>query len=194
MAIETEIKFRVCDIAALEEQLQAAGFHLETPRAFESNTLYDTPTRAMRTRTEILRLRGYNGHWIVTHKRPPAAETGMNAEGDPHKHRIELETVVANGAIMAEIFLALGLTPAFRYEKWRTEWSDGSGHCVIDETPIGIFAELEGSPEWIDLSARKLGIDRTSYMTESYGRLFEQWRAKHESQAENLTFEEIQLS
>jgi len=31
-------------------------------------------------------------------------------------------------------------------------------------------------------------------MTESYGRLFEQWRAKHESQAENLTFEEIQLS
>jgi adenylate cyclase class 2 len=188
MSIETEIKFRVADTAALSERLVEAGFHLQTPRSFESNTLYDTPGREMRARTEILRIRGYNGHWTVTHKRPPAVETGLNAEGDPHKHRVELETEVADGELLAEIFLSLGLVPAFRYEKWRTEWSDGEGHCVLDETPIGIYAELEGPPAWIDRAAAHLGVDRSAYITLSYGRLFEEWREEHDSTAEDLTF------
>ena len=191
MAIETEIKFRVFDVAALEKQLQGVGFHLETPRSFESNTLYDTPDREMRARTEILRIRGYNGRWVVTHKRPPAAETGLNADGDLHKHRVELETEVADGELMAEIFCSLGLAPAFRYEKWRTEWSDGTGHCVIDETPIGTFAELEGSSEWIDQAAERLGVKQSDYMTLSYGRLFEQWKEEHHSHVEDLTFAAI---
>jgi len=191
MAIETEIKFRVATIAALTERLLAAGFHLQTPRAFESNTLYDTPDRQMRARTEILRIRGYDGRWTVTHKRPPEAATGLNAEGDPHKHRIELETEVGDGALLAEIFLSLGLRPSFRYEKWRAEWSDGQGHCVLDETPIGIYAELEGEPEWIDAAAVRLGVDKSAYMTQSYGRLFEQWREEHHSEVEDLTFAAI---
>jgi len=48
MPIETEIKFRVDDLAGLSRRLEAAGFRLQTPRAFESNVLYDTPDRAMR--------------------------------------------------------------------------------------------------------------------------------------------------
>ena len=191
MAIETEIKIRVDDPAVFSLRLEEAGFHLQTPRAFESNTLYDTPDRRMRARTEILRIRGYAGRWTVTHKRLPAAETGLNSEGDPHKHRIETETTVGDGQPLAEIFLALGLTPAFRYEKWRTEWSDGEGHCVLDETPIGIYAELEGESAWIDRTAARLQIAREQYITLSYGRLFEQWCEEHGSAAENLTFAAI---
>ena len=86
------------------------------------------------------------------------------------------------------IFLSLGLVAAFRYEKWRTEWEDGEGHCVVDETPIGDYAELEGSPEWIDRTAARLGIDRAEYMTLSYGRLFDLWRQQHASHAPDLTF------
>jgi adenylate cyclase class 2 len=191
MAIETEIKFRLDDPAAFSLRLEKAGFHVVTPRAFESNTLYDTPDRRMRARTEILRIRGYAGRWTVTHKRPPAAETGLNCEGDPHKHRIETETTVGDGEQLVEIFLSLGLVPAFRYEKWRTEWSDGEGHCVLDETPIGIYAELEGEPAWIDRTAARLRIARDQYITLSYGRLFEQWCADRQSSAENLTFAEV---
>jgi adenylate cyclase class 2 len=191
MAIETEIKFRVEDVPALSLRLQEAGFRLQTPRSFESNVLYDTPDRAMRARTEILRIRSYDGHWKVTHKRPPSAGPGSLASEDVHKHRVETETEVADGAVLAEVFHSLGLVPAFRYEKWRTEWTDGEGHCVIDETPIGVYAELEGSSEWIDRSAPRLGIERTQYMTLSYGRLFEQWRDEHHSTAEDLTFEAI---
>lgn len=184
MTIETEIKFKVADLPGLAERLKAAGFTLHTPRAFESNVLYDTADRRMRARTEILRIRNYDGRWTVTHKRLPDNRPGL----DSHKHRIETESGVADGHAFEEIFLALGLVAAFRYEKWRTEWHDGEGHCVVDETPIGNYAELEGSPEWIDRAAARLGIKHEQYITLSYGRLFEQWRAKHGSSATDLTF------
>jgi adenylate cyclase, class 2 len=187
MAIETEIKIRVEDLAGFEGRLRVAGFRLETPRQFESNVLYDTPDRKMRGRTEILRIRNYGGRWVVTHKRIPDSGVGE----DRHKHRVETETEVADGAVLAEIFTALGLVAAFRYEKWRSEWSDGQGHCVVDETPIGNFAELEGRAEWIDETAARLGVSPSEYMTLSYGRLFEQWQAEHHSTAQDLTFEAI---
>jgi adenylate cyclase class 2 len=187
MAIETEIKFRVDDVANLARRLEAAGFRVLTARNFESNVLYDTPDRQMRSRTEILRIRSYAGHWTLTHKRLPAHGHGE----DRHKHRVETETGIADGNSLAELFVSLGLVAAFRYEKWRTEWEDGEGHCVVDETPIGNFAELEGSAEWIDRAAARLGVSQSEYNTLSYGRLFDQWRERHQSDAQDLTFTAI---
>jgi adenylate cyclase class 2 len=196
MPVETEIKFRLDDLAdhhdptglaTLTARLEAAGFTLVTPRNFESNVLYDTPDRQMRARTEILRIRNYAGRWTLTHKRLPDEGPGE----DTHKHRIETETEISDGEALAGVFLSLGLVPAFRYEKWRTEWRSGEGHCVVDETPIGNYAELEGPDEWIDQAAARLGIDRSRYITLSYGRLFEQWREQHNSSAEDLTFADV---
>lgn len=190
MSIETEIKFRVENVDKLAIQLREAGFREQTPRTFESNVLYDTPDRTMRGRTEILRIRNYAGKWTVTHKRLPDVGPGEDA----HKHRVETETEVGDGDVLAQIFKSLGLVEAFRYEKWRSEWSDGEGHCVIDETPIGNFAELEGLPEWIDRTAARIGVDRAAYLTLSYGRLFEQWRAEHHSDANDLTFDAVSIA
>ena len=187
MPIETEIKFRVINLDALAQQLQSAEFRLETPRSFESNVLYDTPDRQLRARTEILRIRSYAGRWTLTLKRLPLSGPAE----DRHKHRIETETAVADGTALAEVFLSLGLVAAFRYEKWRTEWSDGEGHCVVDETPIGDYAELEGPSAWIDRAAARLGVDPAQYVTLSYGRLFEVWRDQHSSSANDLTFAAI---
>jgi adenylate cyclase, class 2 len=187
MAIETEIKFRVASVGELVMQLRGAGFRQQTPRTFESNVLYDTPDRKMRARTEILRIRNYAGKWIVTHKRPPDAGPGEDA----HKHRVETETEVDDGEVLAQVFLSIGLVAAFRYEKWRSEWTDDEGHCVIDETPIGDYAELEGSPDWIDRTAARIGVSRADYITLSYGRLFEQWREEHHSEANDLTFDAV---
>lgn len=187
VAVETEIKFRVADVAKLNARLERTGFRLETPRTFESNVLYDTRERSLRARTEIVRIRNYGDKCTLTHKRLPEQGPGE----DRHKHRIETETQVADGKALAEVFSSLGLTPAFRYEKWRSEWSDGEGHCVVDETPIGNFAELEGMPEWIDRVAAELGVEPSEYMTLSYGRLFELWREEHKSTAEHLTFADV---
>jgi adenylate cyclase class 2 len=187
MAVETEIKFRVVDLAGLSARLEAAGFQVQTTRSFESNVLYDTPDRRLRAMTEILRIRQYAGRTVLTHKRLP----DVGPSEDTHKHRIETETDVSDGAALEQVFLSLGLRPAFRYEKWRTEWREGEGHCVVDETPIGSFAELEGPAEWIDRAAAKLAVDPSEYITLSYGRLFDLWRAEHSSTAQDLTFEAV---
>jgi adenylate cyclase class 2 len=190
MPVETEIKFRVENPAGLTQRLETFGFHVKTPRSFESNVLYDTPDRQMRARTEILRIRSYAGRWTLTHKRLPDSGPGE----DTHKHRIETETEVSDGEALAAVFGSLGLVAAFRYEKWRSEWEDGEGHCVVDETPIGDFAELEGTDEWIDRTAKLLGIDPAQYITLSYGRLFEQWREREGSTAQDLTFAAVAAS
>ena len=187
MPVETEIKFRVDDVPGLNHRLEDAGFHLQTPRSFESNVLYDTPDRRLRARTEILRLRSYAGRWTLTHKRLPDSGPGE----DTHKHRMETETAISDGDALAQVLRSIGLTAAFRYEKWRTEWADGEGHCVVDETPIGNFAELEGPAQWIDSTAQRLGVDPGGYITLSYGRLFDTWRERHGSQAQDLTFAAI---
>ena len=192
---EIELKFPVSDPAALQALLPGLGFHLETPRTFEHNTLYDTPTRDLRARKQILRLRQYGPLCILTHKRQPDRDP---IDTTRYKIRIETETVVAEGSALAEIFLQLGYAPAFVYEKYRTEWShpispDSTtlAHLVIDETPIGNYAELEGPTDWIDRTLADLGVDPATCLTDSYGKLFTDWKTRATHPAENLTFAEI---
>ena len=187
-AVETEVKFRVHDLPRLEALLASAGFQQVTPRTFEHNTLFDTPDRALRAQQSILRVRRYGDRWVVTHKALPP---NGNPTSERHKHRIETESEVDDGEALATIFTSLGYQPAFTYEKWRTEYADATGHCVIDETPIGLFAELEGPSDWIDSTAATLGLNQSDLMTLSYGRLFDQWREESGSSAQNLTFAEV---
>ncbi len=187
-AIEIEVKFRVRNLQALETALRQHGFACVTPRTFERNVLFDTPSHNMRATTQILRLRRYGDRWVVTHKRTVPNES---PEGR-HKQRIETETAVEDGDAMSAIFAALGYHPSFVYEKWRSEWAEGSGHCVVDETPIGQFAELEGPPEWIDRTLAMLEVNPADVSTLSYGRLFEQWQHQTGSSAQNMAFAEIE--
>lgn len=185
--MEIEVKFAVADPEALRRRLAAAGFHEQTARTFERNTLYDTPDRRLRAETAILRVRKYGDRWVVTHKcLPPHHDPGAR-----HKHRQETESQVEDGEALGRIFTQLGYQPVFTYEKWRTEYADASGHCVLDETPIGVYAELEGPPDWIDATGKVLGVAPGEFITLSYGRLFEQWREQTGRSAENLTFAEI---
>jgi adenylate cyclase, class 2 len=188
VAVEIEVKFQVEDGAALAASLAELGFHCVTPRTFERNVLYDTVDRKLRAQQSILRIRKYGERWVLTHKRLP---DGYNSQ-ERHKHRIETETEIADGEALGAVFEQLGYEPAFAYEKWRTEFADATGHCVLDETPIGIFAELEGPEEWIDTISARLGLDESALMTLSYGRLFEQWRQKTGSTATDLTFASTQ--
>jgi adenylate cyclase class 2 len=186
-SIETEIKFRVPNGEALEAKLASAGFRKQTERTFERNVLYDYPDRKLRSNGEILRIRKYGRKWVITHKAFPPD----NSPEARYKQRIETETVVEDGEAIATIFKHLELQEAFTYEKWRTEWADETGHCVLDETPIGVFAELEGPAEWIEETAKKLGVDDSAFMTLSYGRLFDLWKQQTGSAANDLTFEAI---
>jgi adenylate cyclase, class 2 len=186
MPQEIEIKFRVPNLRTLTLKLMAAKFRLETPRKREMNTLYDLPGEVLRQRKQLLRLRQYGSDWKLTHK----ADRKLGR----HSSREELETEVANGKHMDAILRALGFSPSFRYEKFRAEWSDGKGNVVVDQTPIGNFAEIEGPSRWIDQTAKKLGVTRDQYIMKNYATLFADWKQQTKSKAEEMTFKAVKRS
>ncbi len=164
---ETEVKIRLSSAAGMAGHLTGAGLKLLVARQFEANTLYDTASQDLRQQGMILRLREVGGKNIVTWKGP----------GTPgrHKSRAELETKVESIETLGQILGRLGYIPSFRYEKFRTEFSDPAnpaGAVTLDETPIGDFLELEGPGDWIDRTATKLGFSEDDYVLESYGRLY----------------------
>ncbi len=183
MPKEVEIKFRVNDLRALTRKLRSAGFRLLTRRTHEMNTLYDLPGEVLRKRKELLRIRKYGSTWTLTHK--------SGTTRGHHSSRVELETVVADGKKLDAILQALGYAPSFRYEKFRAEWSDGHGHVVVDETPIGNFCEIEGPPRWIDATAKRLGVTPADYITRNYATLFLEWKQRNKSMAKEMTFRAI---
>ena len=185
MPQEIEIKFRVSDLRTLRRKLTAAGFRLVIRRTHEMNTLYDLPGEVLRSRNELLRIRRYGSAWTLTHK--------SGSKRARHSSRIELEPSVADGKQMDAILRALGFAPSFRYEKFRAQWTDGKGHVVTDETPIGIFCEIEGPPRWIDSTARNLEVARAQYITKNYASLFLEWKQKTKSKAQEMTFQALSL-
>lgn len=194
---EIELKFCVPHAREFHEVALRCGFAVLTPRTLEQNILLDTPDRSLLGRHHLLRLRQYGGSWVLTHKRPPEHEDS----GARYKERVETETDISDGEAMQRVFSELGYGPVFRYEKFRTEFRDeraitsggyAGGHLVLDETPIGVFAELEGDPAWIDESLARLGVASEMCFTDSYGRMFLDWRQRSGSTAQNMTFAEIE--
>jgi len=183
---ETEIKFRVANPCALARQLRAAGFRKQTPRTHEMNTLYDLPGAKLRQRKQLLRIRHYGNQWTLAHK--SGTKIGR------HSSRTELEIKIADGKKMDAILRALGYAPSFRYEKFRTEWTDGKGHVVIDETPIGNFCEVEGPPRWIDATAKKLCVSREQYIMKNYATLFTEWKREAKGRAAEMSFKAVRVN
>ena len=77
--------------------------------------------------------------------------------------------------------------------EYRTEYARQGepGHALLDETPIGVFMELEGPARWIDRTAKQLGFSRDDYILLSYGRLYEQWRQAHGIESTDMSFGSI---
>lgn len=161
---ETEIKVRV-DARAVRRLLQRSGFRVKRRRVFESNIIYDTSDLALRRQGRLLRLRRAGDRVTLTVKGP--------ADSGKHKSREELECRVPSFELVDRIIRGIGFIPVFRYEKYRTEYAlvEGTGTVMLDVTPIGDFLELEGAPEWIDDTARRLGFAESAYITASYAAL-----------------------
>ena len=191
---EIEIKLRVQDVSALRSRLKHLRAREISPRTHESNTLYDTPRQDLRRHGRLIRLRIEqlassfvkrppieNTPAILTYKGPSrvsahARKTGGNSKIRRHfKIKEEAEVWVARADEMASILRLLELHPMFRYEKFRTTYAL-PGVCglkiELDETPIGIYLELEGPLAGIDRGARLLGYARKDYLKETYGSLY----------------------
>jgi adenylate cyclase class 2 len=184
---ETEIKLAVKDARSARRRLREAGFVVSRPRVFEANTVFDTPELSLRASSRLLRIRQAGRVATLTYKGVPA--TGK------YKSREELELEIPNAAAMMSIVERLGYHRMFRYEKYRTEFRQPrrAGVAMLDETPVGVYLELEGTPHWIDCTARRLGFQESDYITASYGRVYLDWCAAHGCKPGDMTFGEVHL-
>jgi len=168
LKIEIEIKLRLPGkLGKIRRRLRALGFRMIKRRALESNVLFDNSKRTLRKHGKLIRVRNINGRSVLTYKGP--------AEPSKYKKRAELEIDLPKGASIEAILTQIGYRPVFQYEKFRTEYAKrafNGGKIMLDETPIGNFLEIEGSPRWIDGSARLLGFSSHDYIARSYGYLY----------------------
>jgi adenylate cyclase, class 2 len=183
---EIEVKLSMASVAAARKKIAKLGAKLvrreiggKDGRVHELNILFDTPDGGFARHGQLLRVRIESAgaanpksltRTVLTYKGP----------GEPQQHarlkiRDEREVVVADHAAMRGILEALGLRGWFRYEKYRTtfalpgsaRWAAGL-QVEMDETPIGVFIELEGPPAAIDRAAIELGFSRAQYITKNY--------------------------
>jgi adenylate cyclase class 2 len=171
---EIEIKLEIQSLREIKRRLLSLGCRITQPRHFESNTLFDFPDLRLWKARCLLRLRREGDSWLLTFK-------GTPARSRRYKVRREIETHLEDGQMVEEILERLGLSPAFRYEKFRTVYAldrrrakTGQGLLLCDETPIGNYLELEGPRRWIDEVARRLGFGPRDYITASYASLHRQ--------------------
>jgi adenylate cyclase, class 2 len=180
--VETEIKLAVSGAAKGRALLRQHGFRVSTPRVFERNLVLDDNRTSLRKRGMLLRVREAGRTVTCTFKGPEIPGR--------LKRREETEFEVSDLGTCLAVFEALGYREAFRYEKYRTEFSrDGEhGIATLDETPIGVYLELEGPARWIDRTAKALGFTRDAYITTSYGRLYLAWCKASGIQPGGMTF------
>jgi len=183
---ETEIKLALADVAEGRRLLHEAGFRVSRRRLFESNTLFDTSRGILRRKKCLLRLRQAGSKAMLTFKGPPVEAK--------YKDREELEVGLSDSGEFNEILSRLDYMPAFRYEKYRTEYSRSGepGTATLDETPIGMYLELEGPPAWIDRSARRLGFNESDYITASYYGLYADYCRDHGLHLADMTFRSLE--
>lgn len=180
---ENEIKLAVASAEEGRRRLECAGFRLHKGRVFESNTLFDTPDGRLRQARRLLRIREVNGASLLTYKGAP--------EPGRHKSREELELRFEPAGVLARIFERLGYVVSFRYEKYRSEYVQPGepGVATLDETPIGVFFELEGDGAWIDAAAVRLGFGQREYILASYASLYLDYcRASGAAPGEGMLF------
>lgn len=198
MARETEIKLRIDNLRSFHRALKRMGARPVgggTGRVHQENAIFDTPQGGLARHGQLLRIRtetpdtrggkgpgGSKRRVVLTFKRPiaPSQERAKaSPERGSYKVREEIETEVGDVGALTKIFEGLGMSGWFRYEKYRTTFrlpaskSWASGLLIeLDETPIGIFVELEGPAQAIDHAAEELGFAKRDYVLKTYLMLY----------------------
>jgi adenylate cyclase class 2 len=178
--VEREVKLRFDSVEQAREAIEAAGASPLRCRRLQEDALLDDEDESLRRRGCALRIRSECGKSRITFKGP--------IQPSMMKLREEFETIVGDGALLLRIFEELGYHVWFRYEKYREEYSHEDVIVAIDETPIGVFVEVEGSEQGIAAMAEAVGRGADDYVLDSYRGLFLKLREAHGLTGNDMVF------
>jgi adenylate cyclase, class 2 len=180
--LEREIKLRFNSVEEAREAVLATGASPLLCRRLQEDSLLDTDDEMLRRRRCVMRVRVENGKSRITFKGP--------VQPSIMKVREELETLVGDGAVLLQILEELGLHVWFRYEKYREEFSHEDVTVAIDETPVGVFVEIEGSEQGIVSMAETFGRRTEDYVLDSYRGLFLKYRDQFGLSGTDMVFDD----
>jgi adenylate cyclase class 2 len=170
---EIEIKLKMdASRTRIAARLRSMGATLYRARHFEDNQILDYPSGKLHRSGSLLRIRRIGRGATLTYKGPRHIVRGA-------KSRVEMETEVSEGATLLKVLERIGLRQVFRYQKHRTVYRCESVLIALDETPVGNYIEVEGSPAGIVRIARRLGFRREDFDSRSYYELFVAYRRVH---------------
>jgi len=178
---EIEVKIPVAGLEAVRDKLRAAGAALRAATHAESNVLFDDAERRLSGSGRTVRLRQAAGRAILTYKGPARFQAGA-------KIREERETEVSDPEEAKAILAGLGLAPRFRYDKRREEWNCDGSVVALDETPVGLFVEVEGDPTTIRRVVALLGLDASESIPYSYAELYARRRKENPALPPDMVF------
>lgn len=180
--LEREVKLRFDSVEAARAAITATGATPLRCRRLQEDALLDDAAETLRHRRCVLRVRVESGKSLLTFKGP--------VQASPMKLREEIETVVGDGETMLRCLEALGYGVWFRYQKYREEFALNDVVLAIDETPIGVFVEIEGGEQGILDAARSLGRIPADFVLDSYRALFMEHRRAEGRPATDMLFDE----
>jgi adenylate cyclase class 2 len=162
--LEREIKLRFDDADTARAAILNTGATPIRCRRLQEDCLLDTATEDLRRQRCVLRVRVESGRSLLTFKGP--------VQPSVLKVREELETVLGDGSVVVRVLESLGFHVWFRYQKYREEFALDDVIIALDETPVGVFVEIEGGERGIAETADALGRSPDDYVIDSYRRLY----------------------
>ena len=182
VTLEREVKLRFPTVDEALMAIEATGATALRCRRLQEDHLLDDAQETLRRRRCVLRVRIESGKSLLTFKGP--------VQPSQMKLRDEIETVVGDGETLIRCLEQLGYRVWFRYQKYRQEYSLGDVIIAVDETPVGVFVEIEGGEQGITDAARVLGRTPQDYLLDSYRGLFMEHRRAHGLPATDMLFDE----
>lgn len=183
-ALEREIKLRFASVDDARAAVLAAGATPLRGRRLQEDFLLDTEDETLRRRRCVLRVRLEAGKSRLTFKGP--------VQPSPMKLREEVETVVGDGEVLLRVFAELGLHVWFRYHKYREEFAAEDVIVAVDETPVGIFVEVEGGEQGIERIVTEMGLGESDYIVDSYRGIFLKYRGEAGLTGNDMVFAEVE--
>jgi adenylate cyclase class 2 len=162
--IEQEVKLKFDTYEAARQAVIAAGGRLVRALRQQDDRFLDTTDDRLSNSGCALRIRREPDRTTLTFKGP--------MQSGPVKSREEIESTVDDADATEALLGKLGYTEWWRTAKSREDYLIGETKVFIDQTPVGVFVEIEATVDVIATTALALGRTPRDYILDSYRALY----------------------
>ena len=180
--IEKEVKFEIDNIDSFIKKLKSLDAKF-IHKSFQKTIRFDNKDKELEKSGKFLRVRSGEKN-IMTMK--------IKKDNKNVFEREEIELEISDIENARKIINQLGFDYERVMEKNRSDWNLDGIKISVDELPFGFFVELEGEEDKIFKLIKKLGLNKSKKIIDTYWELFEKYKKKNnkENLGDSILFKE----